>query len=271
MKTTHTMVDSQICRIERGWEFPEYRLPDWEVRFCVNYEYARESQEFISRVNEIRARKPRQAGSPFDLLQMEHLSKDCWVLNTVLARRVPEFPKTPWLAIPEEHRACILEEIGITECTGGYGFGFVDRGHPDAYFMALGKQSVGCINENASFVLEFNFREHDAFIIRGFSRWLAATRAALLAQHECKTSPYRAVKHRKGKRQNISIYRQALKDLSFLRRERDAATSVKGDPKEPKAVKAMIQRAEAVIACFSEWGTPQKLGYVESLIDRASS
>lgn len=251
------------------WDFPRNKLPDWQVRFCVNYEYARESKEFRQKVDEIRARKPQPPGSPFNVACMEFSGPQCWVLNTVLARRVPEFPAAPWLELSEERRTQLLMEIGITEDTGGYAYGFIDRGHPDAYFEALGKDTVGCIDEAASFVLEIDFKEQDAFISKGFLAWLKATRAALLALDNSKDSPYRATRTRKGKSQNISVYRLALKDLSLYRRQGAGLSPSESDTQDPKVAESMIKRAEMMIKHFSDWGSARELGFVESLLEAA--
>ena len=195
------------------------------------------------------------------------MSKSCWVFSTFLARFVPEFPDTPWLDIPADRRAELLEQIAITENTELGGYGFLDRGHPENYFKAIKKKkAVGCIDENASFVLEFDFRKNDDFIRKGFSAWLKSTRARLLGLKNGKCSPYKADNPRRGKARNKSVYWQALKDLSMLRRRSEPGLILKSDTQNPKTVSKMCKRAERLIAVFTATGSMQKVGFVDSLL-----
>ena len=269
MKTKSQKVDSNPPLRETEWGFKEDTLPDWQVRFCVNYEYARESKEYRLGVEEIRSQKPPGRGQPFNLLEFRIMSKTCWVLSTFLARSVPEFPGTPWLEIKRNRRVELLAKIAITEHTPVAGLGFHDRGHPEDYFERIAKgKTLGCIDENASFVLEFNFREKDAFIKAGFASWLKSTRDALLALHHTRYSPYCPSKKRKGKIGNVSVYRQALKDLSLFRRRRADVPFSKSDPQNEKTIAKICRRARGLIGRFSDIGLRQQMGFVESLIEQ---
>src|SRR5436190_12599117 len=59
-------------------------LPDWEQRFCVNYEYARESCAFVENF------KNKSPGTSY------YKSAGVWVLLDFLQAYIPEFPTKSW-------------------------------------------------------------------------------------------------------------------------------------------------------------------------------
>ena len=62
-------VDPKASLRETEWVFKKNIVPDWQVRFCVNYEYARESEESKLGVKGLREQKALRRGEPWDLMR----------------------------------------------------------------------------------------------------------------------------------------------------------------------------------------------------------
>lgn len=246
----------------------------WQVRFCVNYEYARESQIFTSAVKNLREKMRPAPGTPFNIFNMPFgmTKKNCWVLKSVLAFMVPEFPETPWLDIPMKRRIEILRPIDITESKPLLGYGFKDHGHPEACFKAVSRgDRFAWFDNQAAFLLEFDFKEGDDFILEGLKAWLKEVRAGLPGARRDPRSPYCPSKLRKGKARNLSVYWQALYDLSLYRRRVvgiDPKEIRAWDAKDPKTEAAALDRARKLIALFDERADGQWLGFVEYLLEQ---
>jgi hypothetical protein len=252
------------------WVFREDTVPEWQVRFCVNYEYGRENEEFTSAVARARGRaRPRRDLSGRLSFSWSTMNREFWTLRLFLAQHVPEFPATPWQEIPLQRRAGILGPIGLTEHSRLEGHGFRDHGHPQAYCEAVAKgDKFTLAHEETSYVLEFDFTETNGFIEAGFSAWLKSTHAALLACDNRPDSPYRGRRSRRGKAGNISVYYHALRQLGTFRRIRAKHPSLKelciGEKKEGELCRMVKKR----ISQFSKWDSIHGIGFVESLLEK---
>ena len=132
-------------------------LPDWQCRFCANYEYARESAGFREAVSNARCQGTKGYHSGF-----------VWALRDFLATNVPEFPDVPWQRIKMIRRTELLSRIEIT--TEGRPAAIRDFGTPEQYCSGVCSREIfGSLDDDASVVLHIDFSEHDAFLVREFA------------------------------------------------------------------------------------------------------
>lgn len=183
-------------------------LPDWQCRFCANYEYARENKAFVRSVKS-RPRPERQ-------LHKGHV----WVLQDFLAESMPEFPDTPWLKIPAERRSELLSTIGISATPSGL-VGIRIWEGPDEYCQHVNEgRIIGCLDPDASFVIEVDFSEHPTLLMKQFAIWLRAKRKELTEKFPGHPSYYAASRVRKGQGSNVRVWSNYLNLLGYYRKNK---------------------------------------------------
>lgn len=145
-----------------------YALPSWQLRFCANYEFARESPLFVCRVREDRSDERIKRSAPPRL----------WRLREALTFDVPEFPEKSWQSISAVRRGKILELCGIDPTTGDPpALAYV--GEPQRFIgeILANDKDFPPIDQPLS-ILDINFRESDDAIIKAFACWLQCRRVA---------------------------------------------------------------------------------------------
>lgn len=224
-------------------------LPEWQYRFCANYEYARESETFRQQV--LNARSERAKG---------YNSGPVWSLRDFLAQQVPEFPDKPWQLIDSQRRIVILERIEIT--AAGNSSAIRDFGTPQHCFSSMqsGKCS-GPLDNDAAVVLSIDFSEHDSFIIKAFSRWLKARRRELTNPERPDANQYRPRKNRRGQALNHRIWAIHLDRLGHYRKGRSQSDPA-SDPTLFKSSMRERQLVEAVEKTIKAFGGMRKIGFI---------
>ena len=231
------------------WQFDNKALlPDWQCRFCANYEYARESPSFQNIVTKRPEGLPSMASGPV------------WVLQDFLVKHVPEFPSTPWQKIDPERRRDLLARIEITKASRVSGIR--DFGSPENYFMELNSgKSFGCLDDDASVVMAIDFSEHDSFLVSDFARWLKSKRAELTAASRKDAAYYLPRKNRRGQGLNDRVWVVLLRRLGQYRKwahldKRPDAQIFKRPTKRQEAQRKEVERL------VERFGGMRKIGFV---------
>ncbi len=224
-------------------------LPDWQCRFCANYEYARESAGFREAVSNARCQGTKGYHSGF-----------VWALRDFLATNVPEFPDVPWQRIKMIRRTELLSRIEIT--TEGRPAAIRDFGTPEQYCSGVCSREIfGSLDDDASVVLHIDFSEHDAFLVREFALWLKARRRELTSPDRQDAAYYQPRKNRRGQGRNYRVWTNHLGRLAQYRklRNRSGQAADRAIFKNPKRERKLVTEVERTIQTF---GGMRKIGFV---------
>lgn len=224
-------------------------LPDWQCRFCANYEYARESAGFREAVSNAR----RQGTKGYH-------SGSVWALRDFLARHVPEFPDVPWQRIKMIRRTKLLSRIEITAADRPVAIR--DFGTPKQYISGVCSGEIfGSLDDDASVVLHIDYSEHDAFLVREFAIWLKARRRKLTSPDRQDAAYYQPRENRRGQGSNYRVWANQLSCLGQYRklRNRTSHPPDQGIFKSSKRQRKLVKEVERRIQKF---GGMRKMGFV---------